>query len=96
MAIKKIPYEYYKIMPAKTQWWGRRYFRYLPEAESVLSVVHDSGDLKKGRASLVGVYRIARLGFLANYKAVNKIQSISKQEFDQAFKTAVTLVRHIN
>ena len=86
-------YKYYRIKEKYQGYKGERFFQYDPEYDNVLQVCLHIGQVKKGRAHCYGIYRIARISFLANYKGMSYVERIPKSEFKKQFKLIVKLLK---
>lgn len=82
-------YKYYRIKEKYRDYKGERFFRYHPEDEDVLQVCFHYGKVKRGKAHCIGIYRIARLSFLSNYKGMSYVERIPKSEFMKHFNIIV-------
>lgn len=87
--------QFFKVVPDKVQYWGNRWFRYNIEEDRVVTVclIPGEADASKGKHTCIGVYTMGRLSFLSNYFAFGKVESISRNEYEEAFDKVVKILR---
>lgn len=84
---------YYKVVKARQDYKGIRYFKFDPMAEKVIQVVVNQGEQKKGRANLFGVGLISRITFLCNYLSLGYVETVTKKEYDKKFSEVFTMLK---
>lgn len=77
--------QYYKVVSARHQYLGDRYFRYDYDSEICTQICKTVGDIKKGKSNTYGIYLISKLTFFGNYLGPGYIMPIPKSEFTKHF-----------
>lgn len=72
---------------------GKRFFREDPKNDDLVQVTVDAGSIKRGRGNLVGITRITKSTFSANYYYPGYVSECSKKEYDAAFTLVTNSLR---
>lgn len=87
-------YLYYRIADARNEYLGVRYFKVVQERmDSVIQVVVNPGQERKGRGHTFGVYLISRITFFSNYLSMNYAVPCTKKEYDKSFEAVLKYLK---
>lgn len=84
---------YWKITPERQEWLGVKYFKWSADSDTVVLVVREPGEMKRGRNHAVGIHCIAKQTMASNYIGVGYIELCTKSEYDKAFNQVVKLLQ---
>lgn len=84
---------YYKIKPTKTEYYGNRFFKMVPNEEYITQVCQATGETKKGRGNMVGIYSIGKVTFFSNYLAMQYAIPCTKKEYKKAFDKVLKILK---
>lgn len=87
--IEGIQWQYLITVEHRREYLGLRFFKWSIHSDTVIQIVKTSGEMKRGRGNLYGVYLISRQTLFSNYVALAYAVPCSKREFQNAFKQVV-------
>jgi hypothetical protein len=88
-------YSYYQITQSRKEYLGVRYFKVRQSfKDSVIQVVVNPGQERKGRGNTFGVYLISRMTFFSNYLAMVYAIPCTKKDYDKAFDTVLKYLKN--
>jgi len=86
-------WQYMVTAEHRREWLGHRFFKYSIHSDTVIQVVLNPGQEKKGRGHVFGVYVIARQTLFANYLGMGYAIPTTKREYSKAFDKVVKILK---